>query len=401
MRKLLLGAGIVLASAAQAADWTQFRGPNGAAISEEKGLPVKWGPEENVRWKADLPGRGLSNPVIAGGRVYVTCSSGYRENRLHVLCFDEATGKKLWERQLASTGNTACHPKTCMAAPTPATDGKNVYALFATGDLAAFDRDGNLLWYRSLVRDYPDITNQVGMAASPVLHKDVLLVPMENAGDSFLAGIDVATGQNRWKLRRPQSINWVTPIVVSTKDRTDVLFGSTKELTAYDPADGKVRWNFTEEPAASIPSAAAGGGLLFVPGERTFMALRPGPEGTTPELVWKSGDLPAGYASPIYHEGKVYGIARIGVNCLDAKDGKLIWQQRLKGPFAASPVLADGKLYAVNEAGTTYVVALGDKPKLLASNALNDTILATPAVANGAIYLRSDGHLYCIGSKGK
>src|SRR5262249_61560599 len=132
---------------------------------------------------------------------------------------------------------------------------------------------------------------------------------------------------------------------------------------------------------------------LFVPGERTFMALRPGAEGTTPELVWKSSDLPAGYASPIYHEGKVYGMSRVGVNCLDAKDGKLIWQQRLKGQFAASPVLADGKLYAVNEAGTTYVIELGDKPKILASNGLNDTILATPAVANGTIYLRSDGHL--------
>jgi outer membrane protein assembly factor BamB len=399
--KYVLAASVILASVAQAADWTQFRGPNGTAVSEEKGLPVKWGAEENVRWKADLPGRGLSNPVIAGGRVYVMCSSGYRENRLHVLCFDEATGKRLWERQLASTGNTACHPKTCMAAPTPVADGKNVYALFATGDLAAFDAEGNLLWYRSLVRDYPDITNQVGMAASPVLHKDVLLVPMENAGDSFLAAIDVATGKNRWKLRRPQSINWVTPVVVNDKGRTDVLFGSSKELTAYDPADGKVRWNFTEEPAASIPTATAGGGLLFVPGERTFMALRPGAEGTTPELVWKSSDLPAGYASPIYHEGKVYGISRVGVNCLDAKDGKLIWQQRLKGPFAASPVLADGKLYAVNEAGTTYVIELGDKPKILASNGLNDTILATPAVANGAIYLRSDGHLYCIRGKGK
>jgi outer membrane protein assembly factor BamB len=401
VRKFVLAAGVVLASVAQAADWTQFRGPNGTAVSQEKGLPVKWGAEENVRWKADLPGRGLSNPVIAGGRVYVTCSSGYRENRLHVLCFDEATGKRLWERQLASTGNTACHPKTCMAAPTPVADGKNVYALFATGDLAAFDAEGNLLWYRSLVRDYPDITNQVGMAASPVLHKDVLLVPMENAGDSFLAAIDVATGKNRWKLRRPQSINWVTPVVVNDKGRTDVLFGSSKELTAYDPADGKVRWNFTEEPAASIPTATAGGGLLFVPGERTFMALRPGAEGTTPELVWKSSDLPAGYASPIYHEAKVYGMSRVGVNCLDAKDGKLIWQQRLKGQFAASPVLADGKLYAVNEEGTTYVIELGDKPKILASNALKDTILATPAVANGAIYLRSDGHLYCIGGKTK
>src|SRR5579875_3980237 len=137
-----------------AGDWPQFRGPGGTAVSEEKGLPVKWSTTENVRWKAELPGRGVSSPVLAGGRVYVSAASTYRERRLHVLCFDAAKGEKLWERQFAATGGTMCHPKTSMAAPTPVTDGRHVYALFATGDLAAFTRDGDLLWYRALQRDY-------------------------------------------------------------------------------------------------------------------------------------------------------------------------------------------------------------------------------------------------------
>ena len=158
---------------------------------------MKWSTTENVRWKAELPGRGVSSPVIAGGRIYVTAASTYRDRRLHILCFDASSGKQLWERQLAATGSTQCHPKTSMAAPTPVTDGKHVYALFATGDLAAFNRDGDLLWYRALQRDYPDISNQVGMASSPVLAGDTLLLPLENPGDSFALAVDAKTGRNR------------------------------------------------------------------------------------------------------------------------------------------------------------------------------------------------------------
>jgi len=205
MRRLLsvlLLAGLAGTAVAPAGDWPGFRGPGGGGVSTEKDLPVKWDKKEGLRYKVELPGRGLSNPVIAAGRVYVTASSGYRERRLHVLCLDEPTGKKVWERQFAATGNTGCHPMTNMAAPTPVTDGKVVFALFATGDVAAVARDGTLLWYRSLVSDYPGIANQVGMAASPVLAANVLVIPMESAVDSFIAGVDARTGKNRWKVKR-------------------------------------------------------------------------------------------------------------------------------------------------------------------------------------------------------
>jgi hypothetical protein len=171
--------------AAGAGDWPQFRGPGGRGFADGAGAPTRWGPRENVRWKAELPGRGLSSPVVAGGRVYVTACTGALQDRLHVLCFDAASGKRLWHRQLHATGNTLCHPKTNMAAPTPAADDGHVYAAFATGDLACFDAAGNLLWYRALVRDYPRLTNQVGMAASPVLWRDLLLLPLETADASF------------------------------------------------------------------------------------------------------------------------------------------------------------------------------------------------------------------------
>jgi outer membrane protein assembly factor BamB len=385
---------------AVAADWTQFRGPNGAGVSPETHLPTKWSASEGLRWKVELPGRGLSNPVIAGGRVYVTASSGYKENRLHVLAFDAASGKKLWERSLWSTGQTQCHPKTCMAAPTPVTDGKAVYALFATTDLCAFDAEGNLLWYRSLVRDYPTITNQVGMAASPILYKDLVIVPMDNVGDSFLAGIDKKTGKNRWKAERARDICWTTPLLLDKGDRADVVFQGAAVLTAFDAETGRFSWEFKAK-GQQIPSPVLNKQNILCPG-RELLCIRPPVAGETPEVLWKTNKLQTGYGTHLVYEDRVYAVNDANVlNCADAADGKSLWQQRLQGPFDASAVGADGKIYLVNNEGTTFVVQTGKEPKVLAKNELKDTILATPAIADGAIFLRSDKYLYCIGGKDK
>jgi outer membrane protein assembly factor BamB len=388
---------LLLSSSLWAGDWPQFRGPGGAAVSEEKGLPVKWSDTENVRWKAELPGGGVSGPVIAGGRVYVTAASAFRQRRLHVLSFDAATGKKLWERQLAATGSTICNPTTSMAAPTPVTDGKAVYALFATGDLAAFGRDGDLLWYRALVRDYPDVTNQVGMAASPVLAGDTLLLPLENAGDSFALGVDVKTGRNRWKAPRRRDINWVTPLVTRFHGRTAALFQTAGDITAYDASNGETLWTYKSGKLGNIPSPAIADDLVIVPGNPS-VALRV-PEDGKPQVVWKSRKLAAAYASPVAHRGRIYATTQIGVICLDAASGQEIWRERLGSGFWASPIVADGKLYVAKEKGDTSVLQLGDKPKILANNALKERLLATPAISNGAIYLRTEKHLYCIAAK--
>jgi outer membrane protein assembly factor BamB len=391
---------VLIAAPAMAADWTQFRGRGSAATSEETGLPVKWSATDNVRWKADLPGRGLSCPVIAGGKVYVTACSGYRQTHLHVLCFDESTGTKIWERQFTATGPTMCHPATSMAAPTPVTDGKCVYALFACGDLAALDADGNLLWYRSLNQDYGNLTNQLGLAASPILAGDTLLLPMENAGHSYAAGLDVKTGLNKWKIDRERGTNWVTPIVLSVGGRVDVAFATGKEITAYDPETGAVRWTHAAiSPSSTASPGPADAGMVLVPGKQLCL-LRPGPEGTTPEVVWKTGKVSDGYASPVAYRGRVYAVGSVTVDCLDGKTGEVLWKQRVKGKtFWASPVIAEDKLYVVSEDGLTSVLKLGDKPEVLATNALGETIMATPSIADGCLYLRSDQHLFCVGSK--
>jgi outer membrane protein assembly factor BamB len=387
---------LLLARPAGAGDWPQFRGLGGTAVSDEKGLPTKWSATENVRWKAELPG-GVSSPVIAGGRVYVTAASAFRQRRLHVLSFDAATGEKKWERQLAATGSTQCHPKTSMAAPTPVTDGRHVYALFATGDLAAFNREGDLLWYRALQRDYPDITNQVGMAASPILAGDTLLLPLENAGDSFALGVDVKTGRNRWKAPRRREINWVTPTLTRFRGRPAALFQTSGEITAYDTDSGDVLWSFKNNKLGSVPSPALVDDLVIAPGTPSI-ALRILGNGN-PEVAWTSRRLKAAYASPVVYQGRIYAMTDIGVACLDSATGEEIWRERLGHGFSASPVIADGKLYIAKEEGDTSVVELGDKPKIFANNDLKEILLATPAIANGAIYLRTEKHLYCIAGK--
>jgi outer membrane protein assembly factor BamB len=395
--------GMLLAAAPMvvAADWTHFRG-NGSAVSQETGLPVKWGKDQGLRWKAELPGRGLSGVVVAGGRAYVTACDGPEQSRLYVLCFDAKTGAKLWQRSIWSTGGTNCHPKTSMAAPTPVADGRAIYALFATADLVAYDTDGNLLWYRSLTGDYPSITNQVGMAASPILAPGALIVPMDNCGESFLAGIDLKTGKNLWKADRPRDINWVTPAIRTTGGKTEIVFQGKEELVAYDAGTGQRRWSYAGEGGReTIPSPIVGpDGEVFTPGS-DLVALMPSEEGQTPKVLWKTLKLKGGgYPTPLIYQGRVYALHSSGIlTCGDAKDGKELWKERVKGPIAASPVAGDGRIYIVNEKGLTSVVKLGDKPEIESQNDLADDILATPAIADGAIYMRSDKFLYCIGSK--
>jgi outer membrane protein assembly factor BamB len=371
-------------------------------VSEEIGLPVRWGPNANIRWKADLPGQGVSSPVVAGGRVYVTACSGAWQHRLHVLCFNQADGRRLWERQFWATGSTLCNPKTNMAAPTPVSDGERVYALFATGDLGALDAQGNLLWYRALGRDYPTLGNNVGMAASPILWKDTLILPMDNPGESFAAGLDKFTGRNRWKVERDRGLNWVTPLLFQRGDRTEMLLPFANAATAYNPQTGEKLWSYETDGLSGIATPTTDGRLLLLPGSGAWLlALRPSEEEGKPELVWKSNKFNHGYASPVSYRDRVYNVTGANmVSCANGNDGTLVWQsRRLQGPFSASPVVADGKLYLVNEEGLTTVLQLGTKPLVLATNALNEPMLATPALAGGAIFLRSNAHLFCIAEK--
>ena len=380
------------------ADWTNFRGNDNRSISEETRLPVAFDESSNVAWKIPLPGRGPSSPIVAGGRVVVTASSGSREDRLHVLCFDAKTGKRQWHRQLWATGHTVVHPFGANAAPTAATDGELIFAFFSSNDLACFDFDGNLKWFRGLAHDYPTVRNDVGMASSPLAIGPTVIVQLSSQTEALAFGIDKTSGETRWRIEREKGAVWSSPTVLrgKTTDEDVVLLQSRSRLTAHHPHTGKLLWEY-EAACHTIASVTTCGDTAYLP-SHGLHALKFDPDRRGAELLWHQSRLSSGNASPIVHEGRAYTIKDPGIlACGDTVDGKILWQLRLKGPFWASAVIADGHLYCVNyKDGLVQVVELAEKGKLVGTSWIDPKILASPAVANGAVYFRSDEHLWKI-----
>src|SRR5262249_10365308 len=181
-----------------------------------------------------------SSPIIIGDRIFVTCSGGLKQQKLHVLCFNAADGTKRWERQFWATGRTMCHEKTSVAAPTPASDGRHLVALFSSGDVVCLDLEGNLRWARGLGRDSPNASHSLGMSSSLVIADGVALAQMENESESFSAGLDLRTGVNRWKIDRPTHSNWTSPFLLKEGNQERFVIQSSKGLIAVEPATGQV-----------------------------------------------------------------------------------------------------------------------------------------------------------------
>jgi outer membrane protein assembly factor BamB len=385
---------LALAFPVAAGDWRQFRGPHGNGVAEESNLPAALS-ERNLAWKINLPGRGLSSPIIVGDRIFVTASSGPRQQRLHVLCFNATDGAKRWERQFWATGVTLAHEKTSVAAPTPASDGERVFASFSSNDVACFDLDGNLLWYRGLTHDYPRASNSLGMSSSLVVIDGTLIAMVENDADSFTAGLDVRTGENLWKLPRPKMANWTSPyLITATNGPTLVALQSGKGIAAVEPKTGRVVWEYTDG-AATIPSGTVSGGIIFAP-SKGLTAILPGVDGQPAAQLWRSGQLRPATSSPVVLDGRVFTLNDAGVlTAGSAIDGSRLWQLRLKGPHSATPVVAGKLLYCVNEAGLLQVVdSTAPEGAIVGELELGQVVLSTPSIAHGALYVRSDGTLW-------
>ena len=196
------------------ADWPQFRGPHSDGAVDPAEAPADLTALQAIGWTADLPGHGTSSPIVVGGRVIVTASSGVRQDLLHVLAFDAADGHPLWERQFWATGRTLTHPQTSVATPTPVSDGQHIFAFFSSNDLIALDMDGNLLWYRGLAQDFPRLGNDVGMASSPLVVGQTVVVQSDSQGEAFVAGIDSSDGTTRWQLERDRVATWTSPALL-------------------------------------------------------------------------------------------------------------------------------------------------------------------------------------------
>ncbi len=380
------------------ADWRQFRGNDQASAAPDASLPVEW-KDADIAWKAELPGKAASGPIVVDGKVIVTSASGYRHDRLHVAAFDEATGEKLWHRQFWATGRTLTHQFSSVAANTPASDGENIYAFFSSNDLICLDLDGNLKWYRGITHEYPDAANDVGMSASPLVVGDVVVVQVENEANSIAMGLDKATGEEFWKIDRPRNMNWSSPALLESDGKPLVLLQSSKYLTGHDPATGEEVLRYDEGCSTIVSPVALGDNIFVRSGPGMAKLVR---KGTTKELdvLWTQPKLSPESSSAVIHGGLVYAVNRAGVvTAARETDGEVLWQLRLKGPFWATPVLAGDKLYCVNHDGVCQVVQLGEEGKLLASNELGDKVLGSPAVADDALFIRSEKYVWKIGKK--
>jgi len=382
------------------ADWFNFRGPQGSGYASSVTKTVGELSEKTLAWKVPLPGRGLGSPIVVGDKVFVTAASGPEQQQLHVLCFSAADGSPLWERRFWATGRTMSHSKTCVAAPTPASDGERIYALYSSNDLICLDLKGRVVWIRGLTLDYPNASNSLGMAASPLVVGDTLVAQIENDSESFAAGFDLLTGVNKWKLDRPKSANWTSPTVLQKDGEFIVALQSSEGVQGLVPATGSSVFKMTGG-AATMPSGAAVGDELYTP-SNGLTAVKLAASGAEPARLWNQANQRPGTASVLVVGGKIFLINNAGVlTCLERKTGTELWGIRLEGPFSGSPVAgADGKLYIFGETGIGQVIDPGGEKGVVTSRIdLGETILSTPALDEGTLYIRSDGHLWKFGMK--
>jgi len=398
MRATLLFSSILLFASIAHADWLNFRGPNGSGYAPElAGLPTELSAETKA-WEVSLPGRGLGSPIVVGDKVFVTAASGPDQKQLHVLCFSADSGKPLWERKFWATGRTMTNNKTNVAAPTPASDGEHIYALFSSNDLICLDLDGNLRWMRGLTLDYPNASNSLGLASSPIVAGDTIIAQIENDSESFAAGFDLLTGENKWKIDRPKAANWTSPTILGNGNDAIIALQSSKGILGVVPATGSTLFQI-EGGASTIPSSSAAGDLLFIP-SNGLTVYRADSSGDEPEKLWNESTQRPGTGSPLVIGDKVYIINNAAVlTCSDTKTGERLWRTRVKGPISSSAVSADEKfLYVFSENGIGQVVDLsGEEGKVVSEFELGETILGTPALDNGALFVRSDGHLWKFG----
>ena len=382
------------------ADWLNFRGPNSSGLNEASPAPPTELSENTTAWKASLPGRGLGSPIIIGDKVFVTAASGPEQKQLHILCFSNKDGSPIWERRFWATGRTMCHNKTCVAAPTPASDGEHICALYSSNDLICLDLDGNLKWMRGLTLDYPNASNSLGLASSPIVVGNTLIAQIENDSESFAAGFDLQTGINKWKLDRPKAANWTTPTVLQVDSQKIVALQSSKGVLGVFPETGSSVFNFTSG-ASTIPSSAAAGDTLYIP-SNGLTAITAVTNGAEPEKLWNESAQRPGTASPLIIGDKVYIINNAGVlTCANRSTGERLWRARMEGPFSGSPVAGgNNHLYIFSETGVGQCWDLsGEEGKEVSKFELKETIIGTASVSGNAVYVRSDKTLWKFASK--
>lgn len=415
-RLLLATAFLSLVLQAAAMDWPQWRGPFADGRTQEGAYPTSWSGTENVRWKVPLPGAGNSSPIVWRDRVIVTASSGREHSTLHVLAYDRETGTRAWEASFFASPAPAPFamfpPERGHAAPSAATDGRVVAALFGSGDLLALDLHGRLLWFRSLASEYGPFRNEYGISSSPLLHDGTAYVQIDHDAESYLLAVDAQTGKTRWRTRRPVHDNWATPVLGSWQGKPVIICLGSKTVKAYDAVDGKEIWTLEGlERLCSVTPIVRNGVLYATSGPRgqvlaidlastsSSSAKPQSPLASqSPLVLWQSKKIGPFIPSPLLVKEFLLVPDDSGfVTCLEGSTGRELWKERVGNRGRPSPVAAGDVVYATTLDGTTTVFKAAKEFDPLAVNKLGEEVAASPALAYGKIFIRSDKHLWCIG----
>ena len=391
-----------------AVGWPGWRGPNASGVAPGGCRAVHFSPVAGVRWRVDVPGRGNSSPVVRDDCVLVTSALPDEDPpALVLLCYRRTDGQLLWKADVGrAMGST--HAKNGYASATVATDGQRIYSFFGSTGLFCHDMAGKPLWHA----DLGSLEHQWGTAASPVLYGNLVIQLCDAEHDSYIAAFDKASGRRVWRTARPSTGCWSTPVVVEAnagaRRRTEVVVNGTggssadqRLVIAYDADDGRELWRVWGTMEFVAPTILVGDGLIYSTSGRNgpIFAIRPGGSGdvTDSRVAWKLRRGGPYIPTGLFYRGQLYVLNDAGVlTCYSAATGEVAWKGRLRGTFTASLVAADGRIYAVEEQqGIVYVVA-ADHFEILAENPMDERTLATPAIAGGELFLRTESHLYCI-----
>ena len=426
-------------ASAKGANWPQFRGPDSQGVSRETGVPLEWSATQNVLWKTPIEGRGQSQPIIWGKHVFLTTAvagevvagtktpvypeygaggrhpdsiDADRRHAFKVIAVDRDSGKVLWTR-VAYEGlpSDYRHRKSSFASPTPATDGKHVFAYFGSEGLYAYDFKGNLAWKQNVGKL---VTMGMGAGTSPIVHGERVILQADTGGDgkgSFIAAYDKKTGKEVWKVAREgMEVSWATPIIVRTKQREELVTSGNQFIIAYDPATGKELWRTKGVESNAIPTPLTDGEMVFVGAgypKKITKALKLGGSGELKEgdgVAWTYGKGQAYVPSSLLFNGIIYLMNDKGlITALDSKTGKVHYEGgRVPVPatFMASPVAFGDYLLLTSEDGDTFVIKAGPKHEVVRTNSLGEPVYVSPAIADDKLFIRADKHLYAIGKKG-
>jgi outer membrane protein assembly factor BamB len=417
---------LLIPNLTRAEDWTEFRGPTGQGLYAGKNLPIEWSTTKNVAWKQAIPGKGWSSPIVLDGRIYLTSavpigdakdSKSSKDSKapkdkkdlsLKAICLDAAKGTILWQTEVFRQDGAKApgiHGKNSHASPTPLTDGKRLYVHFGHQGTACLELDGKIVWRTTELRYSP----VHGNGGTPVLVDNLLVYSADGGDKQFVAALGIADGKVKWKTDRkcdyPQTFSFSTPLVIVVKGKKQIVSPGSGAVVAYDAATGAEIWRAKYAGYSVIPRPVFGHGMIFLSSgynAATALAIRVNGTGdvTNSHIAWIAKKGAPHTPSLLLVGDEVYMVSDAGIaSCLDARTGEVHWQERVPGGYSASPFYADGKIYFQNEQGVTTVVKADKKFEVLATSNLKERTFASYAVADSAIYLRTESQLYRIQTK--